>query len=34
MGAFAGMLSDEDVKAIARFYSRRDNGLQTPKKTD
>ena len=31
MSAFAGMLSDDDIEAIARFYSRRDDGLHTPK---
>jgi cytochrome c553 len=34
MGAFASMLSDDDIEALARFYSRRDDGLQTPKKAD
>ncbi|MCB1841692.1 MAG: cytochrome c [Halioglobus sp.] len=34
MSAFAGMLSDDDIEAIARFYSRRDDGLHTPKKSN
>ncbi|WP_197493236.1 c-type cytochrome [Woeseia oceani] len=34
MSAFAGMLSDDDIEAIARFYSRRDDGVHTPEKSD
>ncbi len=34
MSAFASMLSDDDIEAVARFYSRRDNGLKTPKSSD
>jgi cytochrome c553 len=34
MSAFASMLNEDDIEAIAKFYSRRDDGVHTPEKTD